>query len=169
MTLNLLQQATDNPAISAWEYFNGKFNYDAIPLGPLGISVIVYTKTGRRKSWDFCGKDGWNVGASMTHYSCQRVIPKLTRCMMISDTTEFRHHHITQPSVTAEDRVLHGLEQLMAAFQGAPYYRPGDQIRALQSLKDTLKNWAVETTPKDLTVTLHNKKDNWDDRLPPRV
>ena len=48
MTLNLMRQATANPAISAWEYFNGKFNYNATPLGPLGISVIVHTKTGSR-------------------------------------------------------------------------------------------------------------------------
>ena len=53
MTLNLLRQATDNPAISVWENFNGKFNYNATPLGPLGISVIVHTKPGRQQPWDF--------------------------------------------------------------------------------------------------------------------
>ena len=116
MTLNLLRQATANPAISAWEYFNGKFNYNATPLGPLGITVIFHTKTGRQRSWDFHGKYGWSVGTLMTHYRCQHIIPKLTRSMMISDTTEFRHHHITQPSVTPEDRVLHGLIQLTAAL-----------------------------------------------------
>ena len=48
MTLNLLRQATANPAISAWEYFNGNFNYNVTPLGPLRISVIFHTKKGRR-------------------------------------------------------------------------------------------------------------------------
>ena len=86
ITLNLLQQATYNPAISAWENFNGKFNYNATPIVPLGISVIVHTKPGRRQSCDFRGKDGWSVGASMAHYRYQHVIPKLTRSMMISDT-----------------------------------------------------------------------------------
>ena len=165
MALNLLRQATANPAISAWENFNGKFNYNATPLGPLGISVIVHKKPGRRLSWDFRGKDSWGVGASMTHYRCQRVITKLTRSMMISDTTEFRHHHITQPSVTPEDRVLHRLQQLTAAIQGSPYSQSGDQIRALQYLKDTLTNWSVDTTPKELTAPQHDKKDKWDDRL----
>ena len=110
LTLNLLRQATANPAISVWEYFNGKFNYNATPLGPLGVSVIVHTKKGRRQSWDFCSKDGWGLGALMTHYRCQSVIPKLTISMMISDTKEFRHHHITYPSVTPKDRVLHGIQ-----------------------------------------------------------
>ena len=106
MTLNLLQQATANPAISTWEISNGKIKYNTTPLGTLGISVIVHTKPGRRLSWDFCSKDGRSVGASMTHYRCQRVIPKLTRSMMISYTTEFRHHQIKQPSVTPEDQWL---------------------------------------------------------------
>ena len=89
--------------------------------------------------------------------------------MMISDTTEFRHHQITQTSVTPEDRVLHGVQQLTAAIQGAPYSRSGDQIRALQSLKDTLTNWVVDTTPKELTAPRNDKKDMWDYRLLPRV
>ena len=114
MTLNLLQQATANPAISAWEIFNVKFNYTDTPLGPLGVSVIVHTKPGCRWSWDFRYKYGWSVGTLMTHYRCQRVIPKLTRYMMISDTTEFRHHYITQPLVTPEDRLLYRLQQLTA-------------------------------------------------------
>ena len=105
----------------------------------------------------------------MRHYRCQRVIPKLTISMMISDTTEFRHHHITQLSVTPEDRVLHRLQQLTAAIQGAPYSQSGDQIRALQYLKDTLTNWAVETIPKELTSPQHDKKDKWDDQLIPRL
>ena len=79
MALNLMRQATSNPTISVWEYFNGNFNYNSAPLGLLGIFVIVHTKTGRQQSWDFCGKDVWSVGEPMTHYCCQRVIPKLTR------------------------------------------------------------------------------------------
>ena len=49
MIPNLLRKATANPSISAWEFFNGKFNYNATPLGPLGIRVIIHTKTGRQK------------------------------------------------------------------------------------------------------------------------
>ena len=87
MTLNLLRQATANPSISSWEIFNGKFNYNTTPLEPLRINVIVHTKTGLRQAWDFSDKDGWSVGSLMTHYPSQRIIPKLTRSMMISDTT----------------------------------------------------------------------------------
>ena len=105
----------------------------------------------------------------MTHYRCQRVIPKITISMMISETTQFSHHHITKPSVTPEDRVLHGLQHLTADLQGAPSSRSGDQIRALKSLQDTLNDWAGDTTPQVPTAPQSSKKDKWDDRLPPRV
>ena len=59
MTLNMLRQATSDPTTSEWDFFAGKkFNYSATPLRPLGINVIVHTKPGRQKSWDFSGKDG---------------------------------------------------------------------------------------------------------------
>ena len=58
MTLNMLRQAASDPAISAWDFLSGrKINYGATPLGTLGINVIVHAKPGRRKSWDFRGKD----------------------------------------------------------------------------------------------------------------
>ena len=78
--------------------------------------------------------------------------------MMISDTKEFRHHHITQPSVTPKYRVLHGIQQFTAALQGAPYSLSGDQIRALQYLRDTLTHWAVDTTAKELTAPQYSEK-----------
>ena len=106
MTLNMLCQATSDPTTSAWDFFAGKkFNYSATPLGPLGVSKIVHAKPGRGKSCDFRGKDGWSVGVSLKHYRCQLVIPKLSKFLVTSDTTEFRHHHITQPNVTPEDCV----------------------------------------------------------------
>ena len=47
-TPNLLRQSSANPKISAWGYFNGAFNYNATPLGLLGISIIAHIKPGKR-------------------------------------------------------------------------------------------------------------------------
>ena len=48
--LNFLRQATFNPRISAWEFYNGPFDYDATPFGPLGQKVIAHNKPGTRDS-----------------------------------------------------------------------------------------------------------------------
>ena len=52
MTQNLLRPCTSDPPISAWENSNGKLDYNATPLGPMGIGVLIHNKPSRRKSWD---------------------------------------------------------------------------------------------------------------------
>ena len=49
ITLNLLRQSTEDPTISAWDFFSGPFNYDVTPLGPLGIRVISHEQTIKAK------------------------------------------------------------------------------------------------------------------------
>ena len=58
MTINLLQQSTLKPTISAWEYFNGPSSYNHAPLVPLSCKDIIHKKTSTCHSWDFYGKDG---------------------------------------------------------------------------------------------------------------
>jgi hypothetical protein len=36
LTANLLRQATIDPKISTWEYFNGPFDFNKTPLAPVG-------------------------------------------------------------------------------------------------------------------------------------
>jgi len=40
LTIKLLRQATANPKISAWEYFNGPFNFYKTPLAPMGSGYL---------------------------------------------------------------------------------------------------------------------------------
>ena len=53
-----------------------------------------------RNTWDFRGKYGWILGCFLEHYRCQRVAPKGTKAVQIFDTLEYRHHYLTQPTLT---------------------------------------------------------------------
>jgi hypothetical protein len=44
LTLNLLQQATLNPGISACEFFQGSFDFNKMPLGLVGCWVLIHAK-----------------------------------------------------------------------------------------------------------------------------
>jgi hypothetical protein len=46
-TVNLLCQATINPKISAWEYFNGPFDFNETPLAPVGCRVLIHANPQR--------------------------------------------------------------------------------------------------------------------------
>eukprot|EP01083_Nonionella_stella_P235652 828365_1 len=74
LTLNLLRQSRSNPSISAWEHYNGPFNYDATPINPLGCRVLIHNKPATRKSWDYRAREGFNVGVSLEHYRCSKEV-----------------------------------------------------------------------------------------------
>ncbi len=44
LTLNLLWQATLNLRISAWEFFQGLFDLNKMPLGPVGCWLLIHAK-----------------------------------------------------------------------------------------------------------------------------
>ena len=49
-TLNILRRSTLNPHMPAWEHFDGAFDFDANPMGPMGCRVIIHNKPLTRKS-----------------------------------------------------------------------------------------------------------------------
>jgi len=51
LTLNLLRQSNVAPNISAWVYHHGSFDYDRMPLAPMGCAVQFHINPGRRKTF----------------------------------------------------------------------------------------------------------------------
>ena len=123
------------------------FNYDATPLGPLGCPVMIHKKTSNQKSWDFRSKEGWSVGVSFEHYHCHLVIPANTREINVSDMVEFLHNFITTPTLTPEDRILHGTNTLSNAIQDKPSATYEAQIQAIAKLRDICTGWSGIYTP----------------------
>ena len=144
--LNFLRQATLSPRISAWEYFNGPFDYDATPFGPLSQKVIAYNKPGTRNSWEFRGEDEWSIGTAMDGYRSQRYDAEDTKCEQITDTISFRHQYLTVPDVTPEDHLQHRLIQLTSALQEAPNTSHNAQLEAIKRLLDAFHRWAPPPT-----------------------
>ena len=65
LTINLLRQSTLNIRMSAWEYYNGPFDYSATPLGPLGCKIMIHNTSNTRKSWDQRGREGFSIGPAL--------------------------------------------------------------------------------------------------------
>ena len=91
LTLNLLRQATLNPIILAWGYFNGAFDYTSTPLGPIGCKISIHTTSNKQKSWDQRGREGFSVGPALHHYRCIQAIDTNTKSLLIIDTAEYLH------------------------------------------------------------------------------
>jgi hypothetical protein len=119
LTLNLLQQATLNPWISTWEYFQGPFDFNKTPLGPVDCRVLIHAKPGTRCSWDFPAKEGFYIGHALDSYRCFKLAKSDTKSQVISDTVEFRHSYITVPVQTLEDKTVHGLQVVAGTISSA--------------------------------------------------
>ncbi len=156
LTLNLLRQSRSNPSISAWEHYNGPFNYDATPINPLGCRVLIHNKPATRKSWDYRAREGFNVGVSLEHYRCSKVVDAESKHIQISDTVEFRHHRLTQPTVTPHDKVIHSITNLTSAIanQPAAQITSTNQLQAIKNLQTVLTSWKQSLTPQPISTNV---------------
>ena len=68
LTLNLLQQSNVAPIVSAYQHVNGSFDYNKMPLAPLGCAVQLFESPDRRGTWAEHSTDGWYIGTSIEHY-----------------------------------------------------------------------------------------------------
>jgi hypothetical protein len=96
LLLNLLQQSNIAPTVSAYQYIHGAFDYNIMPLAPMGCAVQIHKTSEKRGSWAADSIDGWYLRTSPKHYQCH---VKETRSERVSDTVHFKHKYITQPTL----------------------------------------------------------------------
>ena len=141
ITVNLLQQSTILPTMSAWEHFNGLLNFDATPLGPLGCWVLYHAKAAVRRSLDFCGNNGFYIGPAMNQYRCFTIVNAASCASLISDTVAFWHDFLQHLTPTPSDLLIHRLRILTEALQDAPETSCDSQLKAIADLRDLFSNW----------------------------
>ena len=72
---------------------------------------------------------------------------KSTRAAQISDTVEFRDHHLTHPTVTPTDSIVHGVNTLTCGSQGAPHIACNNQLFAIKAIHQAIQQWKKITIP----------------------
>ena len=69
ITVHLLRQSNVTPNVSAYAHLRGgPFDYNKIPLAPMGCAVQVHKKTDKRGTWPYHSVDGWYLATSLEHY-----------------------------------------------------------------------------------------------------
>eukprot|EP00804_Cyclotella_cryptica_P003418 CCRYP_018558-RA/>CCRYP_018558-RA protein AED:0.36 eAED:0.21 QI:0/0/0/1/1/0.83/6/0/1396 len=99
ITLNLLRQSNATPTVSAYAHLCGPFNYNKMPLAPMGCAVQVHEKADKRGTWASHCIDGWYLNTSAEHYRVHNCHIKSTKAERLSDTVHFKHKDITNPSL----------------------------------------------------------------------
>ena len=120
-------------------------------------------------SRDMRALDGWSIGVSLEHYIGQRVVSKGSRAERVSNRVEFRHHRITTPMVTPEDRVIRRIGQLISVLKGDKLSATEAQMKAIETLQSTLNNWSDGDWSKESKEIIKNEEPVMMDRQSPRV
>jgi hypothetical protein len=118
LTLNLLLQSNVAPKISAFAHVHGHHNYMKKPFTPLGCVIHSHVKPDNHKSWDTRANTSLNLGTSMEHHRCYRAYITKTGSTQVSNTVNFKHQYITNPTVSPESLVVAAAQQLTTALKG---------------------------------------------------
>ena len=68
ITINLIQQSNATPNVSAYAHLSGLFNYNKMPLAPMGCEAQVHEKTDKHGTWAYHLVDGWYLFTSLVFY-----------------------------------------------------------------------------------------------------
>ena len=145
ITLNLLRATRINPALSAYTYIYGEFNFSATPMAPPGTKVVAHVKPDDRRTWELNGEVGYYVGPAMKHYRCVKCYFPQTRTTRICDTVTFIPHTIPIPEVNLTDFLRQAASDIVTILthppsSTVPSLQAGDPVRnALVTLATQLQ------------------------------
>ncbi len=135
LTLNFLRQPNAVPTVLAHQYVHGNFDYNKMPLAPIGCAVQLHQSSTKRASWAVNSIDGWYLQTLPEHYQCHMIYVKQTKSKRVSDTVSFKMKYITQPTMTPADTIIKALNKnLTQALKGKKQCKG---IRADQSTQET--------------------------------
>ncbi len=89
-----------------------------MPLAPMGCEAQVHEKINKRGTWAYHLVDGWYLFTSPEHYRTHNCHIKHTKSKRLSNTVQFLHKRITNPSITHTDKVMHTLAECIKPIQG---------------------------------------------------
>eukprot|EP00804_Cyclotella_cryptica_P002446 CCRYP_019168-RA/>CCRYP_019168-RA protein AED:0.13 eAED:0.13 QI:0/0/0/1/0.5/0.4/5/0/1227 len=161
LTLNLLQQSNVAPNILAYAYHHGSFDYNRMPLAPMGCAVQFHIKPDKRKTWGKHSMDGWYLKTSPEHYRCHVVFMKKTQSKRVTDTrssqpmSSSRHtaiygQHYKAKKNTADSKQMQALEDIQEQLS------PGNKLQIKQQLQRRLAR--VDSTKQAVLPSQPNRQ-----------
>ena len=145
ITLNLIRQSNATPTVSAYAHLCGPFDYNKMPMAPMGCNVQVHEKADSRGTWAYHTVDGWYINTSPEHYRTHTCHIKETRSERFSDTVDFKHKRITNPSITNADKVMEAIREVVQTIKGLGGQAASTEAHELQRLVDGARSM-LETT-----------------------
>jgi hypothetical protein len=106
LTLNLSRFSHRNPRVLANQELYGPFDFNKMPLAPLGTKALVYDDPATRAFWAPHATDGFYVGPANNHYHCLCFYIPSTCCFRFANLWWLYPAHCQVPVASEQDKTL---------------------------------------------------------------
>ena len=137
----------------------------------MGCKVQIHEKSDNRGTWAYHSVDGWYLNTSSEHYRTHNCHVKATRSERLSDTVQFQHKDITDPTVTHADKLVNAIATCINAIRSLGNGKNESDISDLNQLleatscivkrnEDKATEEATDPSSTNLTEERDGDKDN---------
>jgi hypothetical protein len=134
ITLNLIWQSNATLTVSAYAHLSGPFDYNKMPLAPMGCEAQIHEKTNNRGTWAYHSVDGWYLFTSPEHYCTHTCSVKANKSKYHLDIVHFKHKNITNPTITHVNKVMQALAECIKTITGAMGGTTAQEAKDLQHI-----------------------------------
>ncbi len=114
----------------------------------------IHEKTNKCGTWAYHLVNGWYLFTSPEHHCTHNCHIKQTNSKQLSNTVQFQHKHITNPSITHANKVMQALAECVKAIQGMTgKARNSQAAQDLQCIVDATQAH-VQTNPHQFEETI---------------
>ena len=153
ITLNILRQSNATPTVSAYAHLSGPFDYNKMPLAPMGCQAQIHEKSDKRGTWAYHTIDGWYIRTSPEHYRTHICATKDTKSERLTDTVQLQHKHITNPTLTHADKLMKALADSMKVLKGKGI-TTSQQMKDLETIIKNTQH-QVKSNPQSMNKNAH--------------
>ena len=143
-----------------------------MPLAPMGCAAQIHEKSDKRGTWQYHTVDGWYLNTSPLHYRAHVCHIKESKKERLTDTVQFQHKRITNPTISHADKIMHAIQQVIREIKKLGGVENSQEARDLQTIvndaNDYLQNTELlETQP--VPRVNHRQRTSDGDRIQERV
>ncbi len=111
----------------------------------MGCAAQIHKKSDKRGTWQYHLVDGWYLYTSPYHYSTHACHIKTTKKEQLTNTVDFQHKRITNPTITHADKVMHAIQQVIREIKKLGGIENSQEAQDLQQLVNGPNNYLQST------------------------
>jgi hypothetical protein len=111
----------------------------------MGCAAQNHKKSDKLGTWQYHSLDGWYLYTSPNHYQTHACRIKTTKKERLTDTVDFQHKQITNPTITHADKVMHAIQQVIREIRKLGGIKNSQEARDLQQLVNGSNDYLQST------------------------